>query len=332
MSVQSVIAIKPHDIGGASHNPSTLAELNTKVSDATLDDVNDPRDPKAHASTHLPSGSDPITTAAASGLDADSTNGAGTAESLARSDHTHEISEVGTVSTIVPDATATPGTALGFARKDHGHAIVAATAGAIQVGDAAAEGIAPSFARSDHQHSLAAPAAPADVTKAAASAGTSPNVARQDHKHDVTTAAPITAIGTTTANGEGTATTLARSDHSHEVNLGYTQVTSVTPFSTSSITDVLIAGMTVTPGAGTYLALFSGQITGDGGAKLAHYSIYANGVQAAHSERTTRDIVQQQSSTQAVVTVADGQAIEARGRGQDTLYADQRSLVVLRLT
>jgi len=37
-----------HAIGGVSHAASTLSELNNKVTDATLDDINDPRTPKAH--------------------------------------------------------------------------------------------------------------------------------------------------------------------------------------------------------------------------------------------------------------------------------------------
>ena len=37
-----------HDLGGASHNADTLADLNTKVSDATLDDSGDSRTPSAH--------------------------------------------------------------------------------------------------------------------------------------------------------------------------------------------------------------------------------------------------------------------------------------------
>jgi hypothetical protein len=37
-----------HDLGGASHTADTLADLNTKVSDATLDDSGDSRTPSAH--------------------------------------------------------------------------------------------------------------------------------------------------------------------------------------------------------------------------------------------------------------------------------------------
>lgn len=38
-----------HDLAGASHNADTLADLNLKISDATLDNSGDPRDPNAHA-------------------------------------------------------------------------------------------------------------------------------------------------------------------------------------------------------------------------------------------------------------------------------------------
>jgi len=49
-----------HDLGGSSHNADTLANLNTKISDATLDDSSDPRDPNAHASSHQSGGGDSI--------------------------------------------------------------------------------------------------------------------------------------------------------------------------------------------------------------------------------------------------------------------------------
>ncbi|GAI92332.1 unnamed protein product, partial [marine sediment metagenome] len=37
-----------HELAGTQHNPSTLANLNTKVSDGTLDKTTDKRDPNAH--------------------------------------------------------------------------------------------------------------------------------------------------------------------------------------------------------------------------------------------------------------------------------------------
>ena len=62
---------KAHDLAGGKHNPATLAQLNAKVSDATLDDSGDPRDPKAHASNHEKSGGDEISVAGLSGELAD---------------------------------------------------------------------------------------------------------------------------------------------------------------------------------------------------------------------------------------------------------------------
>ena len=107
------------------------------------------------------------------------------------------------------------------------------------------------------------------------------------------------------------------------------EATSTSAFSTSSLTDVLVTGMSITPGAGTYLATFSGQVTGNGGAKQGIFNIYANGVKVAHSEREVNDIKSQEGHTQAIVTVADAQAIEVRGRGNDTLLVDERSLVLM---
>ena len=58
---------KPHDIGGATHTADTLANLNSKVSDATLDDTDDPREPEAHAATHESGGADEISVDGLSG-------------------------------------------------------------------------------------------------------------------------------------------------------------------------------------------------------------------------------------------------------------------------
>ena len=58
---------KPHDIGGATHNADTLANLNSKVSDATLDDTNDTREPEAHSTTHESGGADEISVDGLSG-------------------------------------------------------------------------------------------------------------------------------------------------------------------------------------------------------------------------------------------------------------------------
>lgn len=51
---------KAHALGGAKHTAATLAELNAKISDATLDHSGDPRDPNHHLATHEIGGADPI--------------------------------------------------------------------------------------------------------------------------------------------------------------------------------------------------------------------------------------------------------------------------------
>lgn len=60
-----------HAIGGAAHSSDTLANINTKISDATLDDSGDPRDPNAHNTSHQNGGSDEISVVDLSGLLAD---------------------------------------------------------------------------------------------------------------------------------------------------------------------------------------------------------------------------------------------------------------------
>lgn len=54
-----------------SHTTDTLANLNAKVTDATLDDSGDPRDPNAHNTSHQNGGGDEIDVTGLSGLLAD---------------------------------------------------------------------------------------------------------------------------------------------------------------------------------------------------------------------------------------------------------------------
>lgn len=63
---------KAHDLAGAAHNADTLADLNTKISDATLDDSSSTRTPSSHAASHQNTGGDEISVASLSGLLADS--------------------------------------------------------------------------------------------------------------------------------------------------------------------------------------------------------------------------------------------------------------------
>lgn len=302
-----------------------------------------------------------VTTATAATLTGNTVNQEGVAVSLARSDHTHTITKgtpanlgagniaaegssagmaradhVHGVPVAIPISVTKAANAIGvatsFSRSDHKHDVTTGVPGTTQIAAIAAEGAATTLSRSDHTHAMGTPSVPVNVTKVAAVAGTSTTPAREDHKHDASTAAPAANIGTNTTNAEGAATTLARSDHSHKVVIPTQQVSATGAFTTSSITDVLITGMTITPGAGDYVVLFSGNIRGDGGAKLGWYSIYANGVKIVHSERASNDLKDMSGSTQAFIQgLGDGQAIEARGHGDDDLYVDARSLIIFRV-
>ena len=57
-----------HTLGGAAHDADTLANLNTKVSDATLDDSSASRTPNAHKNSHVNSDSIRDATASLKGL------------------------------------------------------------------------------------------------------------------------------------------------------------------------------------------------------------------------------------------------------------------------
>ena len=67
----SPYAQDPHELGSTQHDADTLANLNSKVSDATLDDTGDPREPEAHSGTHENGGTDEMSVAGLSGELAD---------------------------------------------------------------------------------------------------------------------------------------------------------------------------------------------------------------------------------------------------------------------
>jgi hypothetical protein len=91
-----------------------------------------------------------------------------------------------------------------------------ATAPADVTKAAASVGTATEAARRDHKHdvSTAAPAAGAVAVGNSAAEGGSTSLARADHTHQVTAATPVD-VGT--ANAPGAATTFCRSDHVHNV-------------------------------------------------------------------------------------------------------------------
>lgn len=118
-----------------------------------------------------------------------------------------------------PGDTQAAGTAVTLARSDHRHAHAAAAPGASGVGDSAAEGVAASVARSDHRHSREAfGAVTAATTFGVASAnGAATTVARSDHNHGTPALSSTTPAAETmgVAGAVGVGTTAARADHVH---------------------------------------------------------------------------------------------------------------------
>jgi hypothetical protein len=131
----------------------TVQNVPTPVAgtDAANKDYVDNAAPTAHASTHLPSGSDPLATAAPlANLSATTTNDAGTAESFSKSDHSHDIS-TGAASTQTPDQSNAEGSSSNLARADHVHNIPSGAV--VQIGTSNFPGASASFALADHVHS-----------------------------------------------------------------------------------------------------------------------------------------------------------------------------------
>lgn len=96
-----------------------------------------------------------------------------------------------------------------------------------------------------------------------------------------------------------------------------TEVSFAANITTTSTTDVVLTGMTITPLAGTYLVLFSTWLTHSTGNDIVTMSIYSGGVQKTDSIRaaipfvgalsaTTQDMP---LATNGVVTVNGAQAI-----------------------
>ena len=145
--------------------------------------------PALHAPTHLPSGTDPLTTATAGTIAVGDTAAVGTAEAFARSDHRHALPAPALPASQVTGA-GTAGVATTAARADHVHPLAAlapaahapthlpsgsdpltTAAPAAGIGGANAVGTAESFSRSDHNHKLRTTTGPTDLDIAAVADG-----------------------------------------------------------------------------------------------------------------------------------------------------------------
>ncbi len=116
-----------------------------------------------------------------------------------------------------------------------------------------------------------------------------------------------------------------------------TEVSATGTITTTSTSDVLATGMTITPGAGDYLVMFSTSTENNATGNNTYISIWVNGVQIAHTERRwfTEGSIANTASPMATqhfaASVGGGQAIEARWRvdgGTGTMY--QRTLTIVK--
>lgn len=89
---------------------------------------------------------------------------------------------------------------------------------------------------------------------------------------------------------------------------GTTEVGFSSNITTTSASDVVITGMTITPSAGTYMVWFSTWLTHSVGNATVTISIYSGGVQAATTVRTTLPF------TGAVGGANNGTAIATNGQ------------------
>lgn len=266
-------------------------------------------------------------------------NSEGIGTSFARNDHTHAVATglVGDLTTIQPDDAAAAGTVDRFARADHRHAIVAsAPTTTLSPATTNAEGVGTAFSRNDHTHAIATGVV-GNITTIqpddAAAAGTQDSFARSDHRHAIVAAAPS---NTGTANSEGSSTSFARADHIHDTTIAYSTASATASDTTTSVTDTLIASMTITPAAGVWDVNFRGSTLNSGnGAERNYFSVYVGGVQVAASEIRVGiaggAVVP--IATGGIVTVNGSQAIQIRWRvaaGTGTVY--QRAMSVRRLS
>lgn len=112
---------------------------------------------------------------------------------------------------------------------------------------------------------------------------------------------------------------------------------STTSTSTTSLTDVLIDSMSITPAAGKYAVDFCTTIIHTTNGAIAYLSIYLDGTQVAYSEEYIRSPrwvnAGYPGMAQAIVTVNGTQAIEARWRTDEgTVSSLNRSLRIVRVS
>jgi hypothetical protein len=147
-------------------------------------------------------------------------------------------------------------------------------------------------------------------------------------------------------NGFVSTDTQSAIEESRKTTLNYS-ATATTNTTSSSGTDSVISGMTITPPAGTYLVIYSGQIGTSGTNNSGEISLYNDGTRIAHSVRDvsinvalllgvigTSTMTIGGNQTMAITTVDGSTAITAQFKvlgGSGTLTIGPRSIIALRI-
>ena len=112
-------------------------------------------------------------------------------------------------------------------------------------------------------------------------------------------------------------------------------VTTTTAFTTTSSTDVVITGFTVTPQAGTYGVWFNSTATCTQNNSSVLHSIYKGGSIVSDSTRTTQSVSSNfifQQTTMTIIQVNGSQAVDVRvNTNQGSHTVNGRSLLLIRL-
>lgn len=311
-----------------SANDTTPGYLNGKLvqgANITLTENNDGGNETftialgSHASTHLPTGGDALTTGTPVSLGL--ANAVGTANSFARSDHVHDVINL----THTSESPRTTSTALTL----NGTLTLTSTSTVIQYLTGTATGFSVHLPNAttltngwkyEIFNTASVPVAveyndsSALVTIGAASVGF---FILQSNS---------TSNGVWLYQGEliGTSTGIR----------SYT-ATSSTLFSTTSATDVVISDMTITPSAGTYTIWYHSSSDIVGNNNDAYVTIYRNGAAITDSVRRIRTSVNTMYSTQSTMTIVtfDGaQSCEVYVRtSSGTLNVRERSIILIRI-
>lgn len=190
-------------------------DFNMGTNDITNAGTYNSVDIENHKNRHLPNGLDPLDTGTAVTLGANSTNQEGIQNSLARSDHSHDIN-TGVVSTVTPDLANAEGVSNNLARADHIHNIPAESAVGLDADSTSTEGTNASFSRSDHTHDLATGNVSTLNPDQANAEGSSANLARADHIHNVPADTAVS-LDAASVSAEGNSTSFARANHTHSI-------------------------------------------------------------------------------------------------------------------